>query len=95
MAEHGEVEYATATGNDYEEHEGTYEKFVHSSVVGTLFVLNIAVLLAIWGVSGHWLVALGVFVIATGAAIMGMASGSNTPGVVALVLSLLALAVTR
>ena len=94
MAEHGEVEYATATGNDYPEHEGTYEKFVHSAVVGTLFVLNTAVVLAIWGVSGHWLVALGVFVIAIGAAIMALASGSSMASVVALVLGLLALAVT-
>ncbi len=29
MADHGEVEYATADGNDYLEHEGTYERFLH------------------------------------------------------------------
>jgi hypothetical protein len=28
MADHGEVEYATATGNDYAEHEGTYQFFL-------------------------------------------------------------------
>ncbi len=28
MADHGEVEYATATGNDYAEHEGTYRLFI-------------------------------------------------------------------
>ena len=28
MADHGEVEYATATGNDYDEHEGTYRFFL-------------------------------------------------------------------
>ncbi len=28
MADHGEVEYATAAGNDYGEHEGTYRFFV-------------------------------------------------------------------
>ena len=28
MADHGEVEYATADGNDYAEHEGTYEMFI-------------------------------------------------------------------
>jgi hypothetical protein len=27
MAEHAEVEYATAEGNDYAEHEGTYRLF--------------------------------------------------------------------
>ena len=28
MADHGEVEYATATGNDYAEHEATYRMFI-------------------------------------------------------------------
>lgn len=28
MAGHGEVEYATATGNDYAEHEATYLGFL-------------------------------------------------------------------
>jgi hypothetical protein len=28
MADHGEVEYATATGNDYPAHEQTYRDFI-------------------------------------------------------------------
>ena len=28
MADHGEVEYALATGNDYPSHEQTYRNFV-------------------------------------------------------------------
>ena len=28
MADHGEVEYATADGNDYAEHEATYAMFI-------------------------------------------------------------------
>lgn len=28
MAEHAEIEYATAPGNDYAEHERTYERFL-------------------------------------------------------------------
>ncbi|HZC54686.1 MAG TPA: aa3-type cytochrome c oxidase subunit IV [Xanthobacteraceae bacterium] len=28
MADHGEVEYATATGNDYAAHEETYRNFI-------------------------------------------------------------------
>jgi hypothetical protein len=28
MADHGEVEYATATGNDYPAHLQTYESFI-------------------------------------------------------------------
>lgn len=28
MADHGDVEYATATGNDYPAHEQTYHSFI-------------------------------------------------------------------
>ncbi len=28
MADHGEIQYATATGNDYPAHEQTYRSFV-------------------------------------------------------------------
>lgn len=28
MADHGEVQYATATGNDYPAHEQTYRNFI-------------------------------------------------------------------
>jgi hypothetical protein len=94
MADHGEVEYATATGNDYPEHEHTYESFVRTVTVSTLFVVNVVVVLAIWGVAGHWLVALGMFVIALLAAFYSLASGWNIPGVVSIVLGLLALLMT-
>ncbi|HEX2513018.1 MAG TPA: aa3-type cytochrome c oxidase subunit IV, partial [Xanthobacteraceae bacterium] len=36
MAEHAAPEYATAPGNDYASHEGTYEAFVHMAFIGTL-----------------------------------------------------------
>jgi hypothetical protein len=41
MADHGEVEYATANGNDYAEHEGTYQLFLTLTkwIVGFLAVL--------------------------------------------------------
>jgi hypothetical protein len=41
MADHGEVEYATADGNDYAEHVGTYAMFLTLTkwVVGSLAVL--------------------------------------------------------
>src|ERR1035441_747246 len=32
MADHGTVEYATATGNDYPAHENSYARFVHFTV---------------------------------------------------------------
>jgi aa3 type cytochrome c oxidase subunit IV len=93
MADHGEVEYATATGNDYAEHEGTYESFVHAAVIGTIFVVNVVVVLGIWGVEGHWLIALGAFIISLVAAAIGAGSASNVPGIISLVLALIALAV--
>jgi hypothetical protein len=94
MVDHGEVEYATATGNDYPEHVHTYESFVRTVTVSTLFVVNVVVVLAIWGVAGNWLVALGMFVIALLAAVYSLASGRNIPGVVSIVLGLLALLMT-
>ena len=93
MADHGEVEYATATGNDYAEHEGTYESFVHAAVIGTIFVANVVVVLGLWGVQGHWLTALASLIISLVAAAIGLSSGSNVPSLISLVLALIALAV--
>jgi hypothetical protein len=49
MAEHGEVEYATATGNDYAEHEGTYHLFIRlvkwSIAIIVLILIGMAVFL--------------------------------------------------
>jgi hypothetical protein len=41
MADHGEVEYAAATGNDYPAHEQTYENFI------TLVKVTMAVVIVI------------------------------------------------
>ena len=43
MADHGEVEYATAEGNDLPAHEDGYENFVHFTVIGAVLVVNILV----------------------------------------------------
>jgi hypothetical protein len=94
MADHGTVEYATATGNDLPAHEGTYENFVHMAFIGTLHVINVVIGLAIGAVAGHWGVAACVIVLATGIALRGFMSGARTPITVMTVLSLLALAVT-
>ncbi|BCJ89830.1 hypothetical protein IZ6_05650 [Terrihabitans soli] len=53
MAEHGKVEYATATGNDYAEHEGTYLNVMKLTKVGTVAILAGVVSLGIWGTTGH------------------------------------------
>jgi hypothetical protein len=89
-ADHGEVEYATAEGNDYAEHEGTYRQFIHLAFVLSVHVINVILGLAIGGVNGHWLIAFAVFVIATAAAAHGILSGSRTSSGIALALAVIA-----
>ena len=48
MAEHGEVEYATADGMDYPAHEQTYRTFVTLVKVGIAVVAVIVILMAIF-----------------------------------------------
>jgi hypothetical protein len=48
MADHGEVQYATATGNDYAAHEQTYRGFITMVKVGMAIVITIVVLMAIF-----------------------------------------------
>jgi hypothetical protein len=44
MADHGELEYATATGNDYAAHEQTYRNFV-TLVKGVVAVVAVILIL--------------------------------------------------
>jgi hypothetical protein len=46
MAEHAEVQYATATGNDYPAHEQTYRNFVTLVKVSLAIVVVILILMA-------------------------------------------------
>jgi hypothetical protein len=46
MADHGEVEYATATGNDYPEHEATYHFFLKLVKWNLIAIVIILVLMA-------------------------------------------------
>jgi hypothetical protein len=94
MAEHGQVEYAVAEGNDLVAHEESYERFVHLAFVGSAHVINIVLGLAIGAVNGHWLVAFAVILIATCIAIHGFAKGARVPSTVMVVISLLALGLT-
>lgn len=86
MADHGTVEYATATGNDYPEHENTYDTFVKFAFVGTIHVINLMFGLAVGGVMGHWLTALLVFIIAIIGLIPGLVTGGKTSSYVAFAL---------
>ncbi|HLH97027.1 MAG TPA: aa3-type cytochrome c oxidase subunit IV [Xanthobacteraceae bacterium] len=94
MADHGTVEYATATGNDLAAHESTYEAFVHLAFVGTLTVVNIVIGLAIVGVTDHWGVALATMAISVIVGFRGLMSGARNPIAIMTLVSLLALAVT-
>jgi hypothetical protein len=94
MADHGPVEYATAQGNDLPAHELMYERFVHLVFVGGAHIVNVIIGLAIGAVAGHWLVAFGIFVIATIVAVHGFMTGARGSSVVMVVISLLALALT-
>jgi hypothetical protein len=46
MADHGELEYAAADGNDYAAHEQTYLAFVKMTKVGIAVVVIILILMA-------------------------------------------------
>jgi len=89
MAEHGTVEYATATGNDYPAHESTYEQFVLFTFVGIIHVINLLFGLAVGGVMGRWFLAVPVFLLAIIGLVSGLLSGSKTSSVVAFVICFL------
>lgn len=91
MADHGHVEYATATGNDLPAHEATYENFVQLAYVGTLNLACIIIALAIVGVTTHWGIAVAIILAACAVAAHGLASGARAPSAVLVVISLLAL----
>ncbi|MGH6674498.1 MAG: aa3-type cytochrome c oxidase subunit IV [Xanthobacteraceae bacterium] len=46
MADHGELEYATAEGNDYPAHEHMYRSFVTLVKTGIIVVAIIVILMA-------------------------------------------------
>jgi len=48
MADHGEVAYTTADGNDYPAHEATYEGFIKLVKYGAAAVALILILMAIF-----------------------------------------------
>ncbi len=48
MAEHGTVEYVTADGNDYAEHEHTYRMFIQLTKWATASVVIVLILMAVF-----------------------------------------------
>jgi aa3 type cytochrome c oxidase subunit IV len=94
MADHGKVEYATATGNDLSAHEATYKGFVQLAFVGSALCVVIAIGLAIGGTTGRWGIALPlIFLLGPIVAAHGLASGARTPSIVMVVIGLLGLVV--
>jgi hypothetical protein len=55
MSDHGEIQYATAAGNDLPAHEAGYEMFLQGTFVLTTAVINILFGLTVGGVLGHWM----------------------------------------
>jgi hypothetical protein len=77
MADHGEVQYATATGDDLPAHEVGYGQFVQTIFIATTMVVNILLGLAVGGVLGHWLPAAAILVVAIIAAGVSAWTGSR------------------
>ncbi len=48
MSDHNEVAYSTADGNDYAEHEATYDFFIGLVKYGTAAVIIVLILMAIF-----------------------------------------------
>ncbi|MGZ3410596.1 MAG: aa3-type cytochrome c oxidase subunit IV [Xanthobacteraceae bacterium] len=93
MADHGEVEYATAAGNDYQEHEGTYEAFLHLTLVGILNVITIVIGLTVGGVMGHWIAEGILIVLAAISLLVNLMRGTTMLSKVVTAIALLSLAV--
>ncbi len=87
MADHGEVQYATAESNDVPTHEANYEAFVRLAYAGSLAVINILIGLTIGGVIGHWLPAGIIIVLATIVAGYSLWSGSRNASLVLVAIS--------
>jgi hypothetical protein len=92
MADDSEVEYGTATGNDYEEHEATYEGFLLFASIGVVTTATIMISLAIGGVLEVWWAAGLLILLSVITAFYGLATNSHIPGIAVLVLALIGLA---
>src|SRR5215470_10683203 len=94
MANHAQLDDATADPSDLAAHELGYNQFVELTFTGIVLVVNILIGLAIGGVLDHWLLAAVVFVAAAATAAQGLWSGSRAPSIMVLVLAFAALALS-
>jgi hypothetical protein len=91
MADHGEVQYATAAGNDVPAHEAGFSQFVQGTSILTAAVVNILFGLAIGGVLGHWLPAAFILVAAVVAGAISAWTGSRVVSIGMVAISALTL----
>ena len=95
MADHGEVQYTTADGNDYQAHEAAYAGFVHLALVGTICIICIVLGIGISSMTSHWFIGgLVIFLLAPATFIHGLATGSQASSFGALALALVAFGLT-
>ena len=91
MADHGEVQYATAAGNDMPAHEAGFSQFVQATFVLTAAVVNILFGLTIGGVLGHWLPAAFILIAAVVAGAISAWTGSRVVSIGMVAISALTL----
>lgn len=94
MSDHGEVQYATAAGNDVPAHEAAYEMFLQGTFVLSAAVINILLGLTVGGVLGHWLPASALIILGIVAAAITAWTGSKAVSMVMLAISALTLLLT-
>ncbi len=88
MADHGQVEYATAQGNDFPRTRTCMSASFISRSIGQRHVVSIVLGLAIGGVAGQLAGGLcRVFLIATIVAFHGFLSGARMPSIVMVIVS--------
>ncbi len=92
MADHGQVEYATAQGNDLPAHVEMYDRFVHLALVACCHLASIVIALAIGAAAHHWFYAFVILIVATLVSLHGFMSGARLPSIVMVLISLLTLA---
>ena len=94
MSDHGEVQYATAAGNDMPAHQSGYEMFLQGTFVLTTTVINILFGLTIGGVLGHWLPASLIIIFGVIAGTITAWTGSKTVSMIMIAISALTLLLT-
>ena len=93
MADHGEIQYTTADGNDYQEHEGTYARFLDMAFALSAYAIAIVIGLAVVGATHSPSIGVGTIVIATFLAIPALVTSGKGWSVASLGISALGLAV--